>query len=344
MMEERQAGAGWGEALNMGFVKAYENDALLPLADLNAGFEQPKNPQQLTLSYFQAGWICEFLARQYGLDKIRAMLVAFGEDATPEEVFQQVLGASIEEVDQQFREELDSTLKPLATPLKTLSGSPLQGILPGAPPVAEESPEDALDSLERSWLVNPDNYILTLQLGTALKNLGRAEEAIPYLEKALELFPTHADLSSPYPLLAELYEASGQQDNALQIRQRWWQARPLYIENAHQLASLLSQGERQQEAARYLEEVMYLNPFQPETHERLGDIYFDLDQFEKAVREMEVFLSLASVDLATAHYKLARALLGLGNAGRSRTHILLSLEIAPGYLEAQKLLLQLVRR
>jgi tetratricopeptide (TPR) repeat protein len=344
MMEERQAGAGWGEAVSVGFVKAYENDALLPLADLNSGFEQPKSPQQLTLSYFQAGWICEFLALRYGMDKIRAMLVAFGEDAAPEEVFQEVLGASIEEVDKQFREELDAALKPLTEHLKDLSGSPLQGILQGETPAVENGEEGDLERLERSWLINPDNYFLTLQLGTILKALGRPEKAIPYLEKALEMFPTHADQSSPYALLSTIYEELGQEDDALEIRRRWWQARPLYIENAHQLASLLSKSDQHQEAARFLEEVMYLNPFQPETHERLGDIYFESDQFGEAVREFEVFLSLASVDLATAHFKLARALFGLGNSESSRTHVLLSLEMAPGYQEAQRLLLQLVRR
>jgi tetratricopeptide (TPR) repeat protein len=272
------------------------------------------------------------------------MLVAFGEEATTEEVFQQVLGASIKEVDQQFREELDATLQPLTQHLKDLSGSPLQGVLGGELHPTQEDTQQDLASLERSWLVNPDNYFLTLQLGTMLKTLDRLQEAIPYLEKALELFPTHADQFSPYALLSEIYEELAQEENALEMRRRWWQARPMYIENAHQLADLLSSRDRHDEAAQILEEVMYLNPFQAETHERLGDIYFESDQFDKAVRESEVFLSLASVDIATAHYKLARALLQSGNAESSRTHVLLSLEIAPSYQEAQKLLLQLVRR
>ena len=136
----------------------------------------------------------------------------------------------------------------------------------------------------------------------------------------------------------------GREDDALEMRRRWWQARPLYIENAHKLADLLSKKNRYQEAAQYLEEVMYLDPFQSPTHERLGDIYFQSDQFEKAVREFEVFLSLASVEIATAHYKLAGALFKAGDAESSREHVLLSLEIAPGYQEAQKLLLELVRR
>jgi tetratricopeptide (TPR) repeat protein len=344
MMEERQAGAGWGDALNIGFVRAYENDALLPLTELNSGFEQPKSPQQLTLSYFQAGWICEFLALQYGFDKISAMLVAFGEDATSEEVFQQVLGASIEEVDEQFQKELAATLNPLTEHLKDLSDSPLQGILGGMIQAEGDNTQNDLESLERSWLVNPDNYFLTLRLGTSLKAGGRLEEAIPYLEKALEMFPTHADRSSSYALLSEIYEELGQEENALEMRRRWWQAQPLHIENAHKLANLLSQRNRHQEAAQYLEEVMYLDPFQSQTHEYLGDIYFETDQFEKAVPEFEVFLNLTSVDIATAHYKLARALFRSGDAESSRTHVLLSLEMAPGYQEAQKLLLQLVRR
>ena len=45
-----------------------------------------------------------------------------------------------------------------------------------------------------------------------------------------------------------------------------------------------------------------------------------------------------------AHYKLAQALFESGDMQGARNHVLLSLEIAPAYPEAQKLLLKLVRR
>ena len=118
MMEERQAGEGWGDYLNIGFVRAYQNDDLLPLAELNSGFERPKSGQSLTIAYFQAGWICEFLASRYGFEAITAMLVAFGEEHSTEEVFQQVLSTSVEEIDRQFRQEMDETLEPLLEPLQ----------------------------------------------------------------------------------------------------------------------------------------------------------------------------------------------------------------------------------
>ena len=125
MMEERQAGEGWGDYLNIGFVRAYQNDDLLPLAELNSGFERPKSGQSLTIAYFQAGWICEFLASRYGFEAITAMLVAFGEEHSTEEVFQQVLSTSVEEIDRQFRQEMDETLKPLLEPLQ----APRRGLL-----------------------------------------------------------------------------------------------------------------------------------------------------------------------------------------------------------------------
>jgi len=164
------------------------------------------------------------------------------------------------------------------------------------------------------------------------------------VEKALEIFPTLAGRGSPYQLLSEIYEETGQSDKALAIRQRWWRAAPLFTENAHQVASLLSDRNQPQEAAKYLEEVMYVDPFQPETHRRLGDLYLQSSEVEKAVREFTVFLSLSPVDAAAAHYKLAQALFQSGDRQRARQQVLLSLEIAPAYQEAQKLLLQLVRR
>ncbi|MEE2821596.1 MAG: tetratricopeptide repeat protein [Acidobacteriota bacterium] len=344
MMEERQAGAGWGEPLTVGFVKAYEQNALLPLADLNLGFEQPKNRQQLTLSYFQAGWVCEFLFRRYGLEKIRSMLVAFGQETTAEKVFQKVLQSSIEEVDEQFHKELSATLTPLIKRLSQLPSMPLRNIPMEGPQNTGEDSMYNLESLEKSWQINPDNYFLNLQLGSMLKALGRPQEALLYLETALDLFPAHADRSSPYALLSAIYEELSQKDNAIEMRRRWWQARPLYVENAYKLSSLLIETNQHQEAAQYLEEVMYLDPFHSETHERLGEIYLESGQFKKAIREFEVFLSLSPIDIATAHYKMAQAFSQLGNVESSRKHVLLSLEIAPGHEEAQELLLKLVRK
>ncbi|MCH7804765.1 MAG: tetratricopeptide repeat protein [Acidobacteria bacterium] len=347
MMEERQAGEGWGDYLNVGFVQAYKEDVLLPLKDLNSGFERPESGQALAIAYFQAGWICEFLVSGYGFESIPAMLEAFGQGLSTEEVFQQVLGASVDEIDGQFRQEMDETLKPLLSKLEAPEHFSLVHLFPGE--VGQEKEGEAkletdLETLLQAWQAAPDNYFLNLRLGTQLESAGRQEEAIPYLEKALEILPTQAARGSPYDILTQIYEETGEVDKLVEVRQRWWRATPQFAENAHRIASLLSDRDQPQEAAKYLEEVMYLDPLQPETHQKLGDLYLQLSETEKAVREYTVLLSLSPVDEAAAHYRLAQALFESGDRQGARNHVLLSLEIAPAYPEAQKLLLKLVRQ
>jgi tetratricopeptide (TPR) repeat protein len=349
MMEERQAGEGWGDYLNVGFVQAYKEDVLLPLKDLNSGFERPESGQALSIAYFQAGWICEFLVSGYGFESLSAMLKAFGQGLSTEEVFQQVLGASVEEIDGQFRQEMEETLKPLVSKLAAPENFTLVHLLPGGVGQEEEGEGEAesetdLETLLQAWQAAPENYFLNLRLGTQLKSAGRQEEAIPYLEKALEILPTQAARGSPYDILTRIYEETGQVDKLVEVLQSWWRAAPQFAENAHRIASLLSDRDQPQEAAKYLEEVMYVDPLQPETHQKLGDLYLQLSETEKAVREYTVFLSLSPVDGAAAHYRLAQALFESGDRQGARNHVLLSLEIAPAYPEAQTLLLKLVRQ
>ena len=341
MMEERQAGQGWGDYLNVGFVRAYQNGGLLPIAALDSGFQRPQSPQQLALSYFQAGWICEFLAGRYGFEKLRDMLVAFGQGNSTEEVFQQVLGKAIADVDRLFRKELDQTLRPLVKALEMPNDLELAQSLEN---VQGTEGEDDLQTWVAAYLADPENYFLNLRVGRKLRELGRNEEAVAYLEKALELFPTMAGKQSPYELLAQIYADTEQDEKTLQIRQEWWKMAPHFVDNAREMIRLLIQSGATTRAARYLKETMYVDPLHPDSHKKLGDLYLELGQANKAVQEYEIFLNLEPVDIATAHYKLAKALLESGDHQGARQHVLLSLEIAPSYQEAQRLLLKVARR
>ena len=350
MMEERQAGEGWGDNLNVGFVRAYEKGDLLSLGELNAGFERPKSGQQVALSYFQAGWVCEFLVSRYGFEKLRAMVAAFAEGLTTEQVFEKVLQASVEEVDEEFRKELDETLKPLTSHLKEPSPppSPAPSILiqPRGEPTeanAEEAQQHVHD-LVRAVETDSENYFLNFRAGHALKEVGREEEAIFYLEKSIQVFPTSAGQGSPYSLLAEIYDKLSLTDQALDLRRRWWRMAPRFSDNARRLADLLSEKELNQEAAEVLESAMYGDPLETGLHEKLGEVYMQTQEPERAVAEFEMVLAMEPADQATAHYRLAHALLDSGDSGRARRHVLMSLEIAPGYEEAQKLLLRVARR
>lgn len=325
MMEERRGGTGWGDGLSVGFVKAYEQGELLPISKLNSGFLRPETPNQLAISYFQAGWICEFLEQRYGAEKIRRMLVAYGEGLETDEVFETVLGESVEQVDSLFQEELKAKLQPLVGVLE----------MPEALPDIDE----LLVAVEAS----PENYFLNIAAGESLIELERSAEAIPYLRKAIELFPDRADGASPYASLAKALAEERRSEELVEVLEEWWTRSPLAIDTAFRLADLL-EGSSDDTALTHLESALYLDPLSQVLHRRLGDSYARRGSHDLAIREYGVLLSLKPIDAAGAHFRLAQQLSLSGRREEARREILFALEIAPGYEEAQRLLLELVRQ
>jgi len=200
-----------------------------------------------------------------------------------------------------------------------------------------------LDELRRAQALNPENYYLNLALGRGLQEEGESSEAIPYLEKAIDLFPSEAGENSPYPILVEALRETGAVDRALGVYSVWWSRWPMKVENALELADLFSAHGRSDEAARVLEESIYADPLSDDLHRRLGELLLAQGDFVGAAREFQVRLHLDPVDRATAYYQLARANWGLEDREAARRNVLLALEIAPGYSDAQKLLLEVVQ-
>lgn len=327
MMEERTGGRGWGDPLSIAFVRAYEADKLLPLSDLNSGFIRPDSPEQISLSYFQAGWVCEVMGQEFGIEKMREMLIAYGEGLETDQVFEQVLGRSVEEVDEIFRAELKEQLDPLLPKLSR-----------------PDNLSADTESLRAELESNPDNYFLNWVVGSRLAEKEEFESAIPYLERAIEIFPSEAGKESPYVPLARAYRELGREEEELELLERWWIQAPRTSERGRRLAQLLRAEGRLDEAIQVLQEVMYSDPLSPEVHADLGENYFASRDFAGAVREFRVLLALDPVDRADVHFRLARALHRLGENEAARQQVLLALEIAPGFEEAQELLLEVVRQ
>jgi tetratricopeptide (TPR) repeat protein len=76
-------------------------------------------------------------------------------------------------------------------------------------------------------------------------------------------------------------------------------------------------------------------------HRRLGGLWLAQGKSEDAIREYSAVIALHPLDIASAQFNLARAYLSAGQKDRAEEHVLASLESAPGYRPAQKLLLEL---
>ena len=96
------------------------------------------------------------------------------------------------------------------------------------------------------------------------------------------------------------------------------------------------------EAAATLARLNYIYPLDEEMHERLGGLYLELGNQSGAIREYQAVLAAPKpVDPAAANYRLALALRAAGKKDEARDAVLNALEVAPGYKDAQRLLLEL---
>ena len=326
--EERRARAGWGDDLTPGFLAAYNHGLLLPVSRLNEGFMTPRYPRQVIHSYYLASLVMQFIEEQYGAGAINGMLRAYGRGVPNAGVFEQVLGVSLEEFDARFAGYLDDLLGPAAAVIKlpdpSGKGEPL-------------SPDD----VARNAASDPNDFVAQLGMGRILFDQGRKAEARRYLEQAMRLLPGYAGDDSPHWYLAlialdqdDLTGAATHLEAMTNVNERNYAA-------LVKLADVYEQLGDRKRMAGVLARAAYVNPLDIGLHRRLAAVYESGKQWVPAVRERRAVVGLIPVDRAQALYELARAYFGAGDLDRAGRTVIMALEIAPSFEEAQNLLLEI---
>jgi len=332
--EERRARPGWGDDLSAAVVKAYQEGKLLKVSELNSGMMRPKFPGQVALSYYQASLFCELVEKKFGFDKIKESLKMFAENQPSHEVFQQVLGWDMAQLDEEYGRFVDERLKLVATRLK------FERTAPGTPP-QRRGPDKS--DLEMRLREDPDDFFANLQLGAILRQEKANREAEAYLKKAQTLFPEFAGPGNPYELLGDFYSEQKREEEALAQYEGW----SSYNENASlplmRAADIYRGREDWTNAMKKLELSVYIYPYEREIHEKLGESAMEAADWDSAVGAYEVLLGLDPDDPAGTHFQLARAWLGKGDLRKAKRSTLRALEIAPMYVPAQRMLLKLNR-
>ncbi len=325
--EERRARQGWGDDLSIEFLIAMKADKLLPLRDLNNGFVRPTSPEQIGLSYYQASLVVEYLEATRGLQALLGLLKAYKEGKDTGEAFQSALGMSVDEVDKGFRAQLDERV-----------AKPLAAIRP-APKLAPSR-----EQLELRAKSDADDFLAHALLGRMLFSEKKPAQALPYLERARDLWPESAGDESPYFALAQIKKDKGDLKGAAEELQKLVARNESHEQANLELSALLEKLGDDQGAAAALERVVYIYPLDAKLFQRLAPLQAKRGDAAGAVRARRALLALAPVDRAEAYYQLALAELEAGDRAAARRHVLLALETAPRFAQAQELLLKLHRQ
>lgn len=307
--EERRAHPGWGRRVSPAFIAAYQAGRMPPVSRLNEGFVRPSFPGQIGLSYLMASLAVEWIEDTHGFGAVREMLAGYGRGWSEERVFEEVLDATPEQVDEAF----DAHLRAEFAGRFAAIGD---GEKPG--PFAD-----------------------ALRAGAQALGEGRIDAARARLDEAARLFPEAGGNAGPHALLARLHREAGDGAAEEAALTSWTAIDETAYDGLLRLAELRRSRKAHAAAAEALQRALWIYPFEPAVHVELAELHEAVGDFAAAARERRAVLALAPTDLAGAWYRLAEALRRAGDAEGARDAVLRSLEIAPRYEEALDLLLDL---
>jgi tetratricopeptide (TPR) repeat protein len=305
VFEEWRTGPIPGRKIPLPVFKAMAEGKFLPIAQLDDGFMHPSYENQVIVSYMQAGLIFDYIDSEYGFDKVVDMVYRFKEGDNAVNAMETVLGISASEFDKRFKQFIDIEYGPLLSKLG----------------VWQQDHKASFAALQdENW-----------------------QDAIAAAERATFSYPDYVEIDSPYIAMARAYARLDDRDNEFKTLETFWK------KGGYEPRALLTLGnhyaERNQndDALKVYRDVLWANPFMEELHLRLGNLYLAMNRPQDALKEYHVLLALNPADKAEANLKLATAYKATGDTAKAMEYLMTTLDIAPQYRDAQKLLLELSR-
>jgi tetratricopeptide (TPR) repeat protein len=300
--EETAASPDWGDRVTPEILAAIRDKKLLPIAEIDRGFVHPTYPAQVIVSYFQAGKICDYIGERWGEQKLLDMIHEFAKNRPTVDVIREQLQMEPEAFDKDFMAVIDKELG------KTVAGF--------------------ADWTKQVREIN------------ALVKDGKTDEVIAKGKAIEALYPDYVYPGNVYTFVANACVKKGDKACAIEELGRYSKIGGRDPDTVKQLAKLLEEAGRKKEAAVALQRLTYIYPQDTELHERLGALSMDNGDPATAVREFRALVAMNPIDQAGSHYNLAKALKAAGQNDQAREEAVLSLEAAPNFRPAQKLLLE----
>lgn len=301
--EETQANPEWGDPITPDIVAALRDKKLLPVTDLDRGFVRPEYDAQVIVSYYEAGRICDYIQSRWGNQKLLDMVHSFAARKTTTETIQENVGMPPAEFDKEFQAWL------------------YQGL--GQVPQDFDKWHEALKQLAADSQAH--NYDAVLKEGP----------------EVVRLYPQYIYDANAYEFIADADVAKGNKAAAAADLADYEHHGGRDPETLKELASLEADLGQSKEAAATLDRINYIYPLDADVHRRLGTLWLAQHNYPGAIREFHAVVDMHPLDKASAEYDLAEAYFDSGQRDKAENCVLASLEAAPDYQPAQKLLLQL---
>jgi tetratricopeptide (TPR) repeat protein len=324
--EETQARRDWTRPGEDMFARVLNRKQEIKLKDLNEAFQDPK---RISLAYYQGRLVVDYMVKTYGQASMNRLLRAYGQGADTDAALKEVMNTDLEKMQAGFDQYLEKEFGELKRSLTVPEGTELG--------------RAQLDALEKLAKDNPKSYPIQESYGIALRKAGRTDEAVQVFEKAAAIWPSATGNDSPHAQLADIALEKKDRQRAIAELTTLMNVDFENLSAAEHLSALMRDAGITDPARTrpVYERIVALDPFNGEARAALGRVAMQRNENDFAAREFRTVLALKPIDPAVAHTDLAESYLKAGKRDDAKRQVLAALEIAPGYVRAQDLLLQL---
>jgi tetratricopeptide (TPR) repeat protein len=326
--EEEQEDATWGESLSPQFREMILGDALTPLSQLSSAFLAPETPRHLQFAYYESALAVDFFVRRFGPEALRGLLDDLGAGVPINEALPRQTKKSLEQLDRDFAGFAHERAKSVAPDLTWEE---------------PDLPADADSAAVAAWLEkHPKSFWGQRRLAARLVIEEKWPQAKDVLDKLKGLYPEYVGPENAYVLLAtvskRLTEPAAEHAVLEELAQRDGSASPAYL----RLMELDESAADWRGLAKNARRLLAVNPLIPTPHRQLARASEQLGERDEAVTAYRALSLLDDTDPADVHYRLAKLLSQSGKPDEARREVLKSLEEAPRFRDAHRLLLELV--
>jgi Flp pilus assembly protein TadD len=203
--------------------------------------------------------------------------------------------------------------------------------------------KDNLTLFRHTLAVTSGNFIAHGNLGVALSNQGRFEEAVAHLQEALGLASDYARRTNPglwayaHNHLGRAYFALGKTNDAVAHLRQAVKLNPRDAAAHNNFGIVLVELGRHDEAIAEFTEAIRLRPDYPLAQANLGGILVDMGRIAEALPHLREALRLKP-DFAPAHFQLGEALMRQGNMREAQEHLDIAVRLDPSLAKERRAL------
>jgi tetratricopeptide (TPR) repeat protein len=326
--EEERADPGWATAMSPKFREIIAGPELTPLSQLSAAFLNAKTSLHLQFAYYESALAVSFLVERTGLTALKEVLDDLGAGIPINEALPRRTKMTLKELDERFarfaRERADR-------------------VAPGATWEEPDLPAESDSKALGAWVEkHPKSFHGWRRLAARLVEEGKLDRAKEAIETFRGLYPDYVGPENADMLLAALSrkrsDRSGERQALERLVARDGSASPAYLRLLE-----LEEADRDWDAlARDANRLLAICPLIPAPYRRLAQASEQLGRADEALTAYRAVVLLDDTDPAEIHYRLARLFNKQGKRDEARREVLKSLEEAPRFLDAHRLLLELV--